>query len=179
MIYGVCYIYVIIRYIFRKYIYIFIEYLVGLRHIQAIYESENKKGNLRHQFWLKALRAFNIKTEIKEGSIASIPSEGKIIIVCNHPYGMVDGWIVAYLVSSLRDDYMIVANSILKRVPEIEDKILPLDLQTIKNNDERIDNKKSIKQAYDHINNEGALKVHVRTNIQLLCSPIKRPQLFA
>ena len=25
--------------IFRKYIYIFIEYLVGLRHIQAIYES--------------------------------------------------------------------------------------------------------------------------------------------
>ena len=143
--------------IFRKYIYIFIEYLVGLRHIQVIYESENKKGNLRHQFWLKALRAFNIKTEIKEGSIASIPSEGKIIIVCNHPYGMVDGWIVAYLVSSLRDDYMIVANSILKRVPEIEDKILPLDLQTIKNNDERIDNKKSIKQAYDHINNEGAL----------------------
>lgn len=70
-----------------------------------------------------------------------IPSEGKVIIVANHPLGGLDGLVLLKLVSEVRPDVKIVVNDVLMELDVLKELFLPLNIfaTTIqKNNLEKI-----------------------------------------
>lgn len=77
-------------------------------------------------FWSRALDIMGIALETPEDEIARIPPEGPLVIVANHPHGLVDGMVLAELIGRVRTDYKILTRSLLTGVAEIEDFMIPV-----------------------------------------------------
>ncbi|HSL89032.1 MAG TPA: 1-acyl-sn-glycerol-3-phosphate acyltransferase, partial [Ignavibacteriaceae bacterium] len=67
-----------------------------------------------------------------------IPSEGKLIIVSNHPLGGLDGLILIKLISEVRRDLKIIVNDVLLNISNLEEFFLPLDILNSKFQKENI-----------------------------------------
>ncbi len=76
-----------------------------------------------------ALRKLSITPRILSGAghLARIPETGGLLLVANHPFGVVDGLTIGHLGMRLRGNARIMTNSLLCRVPEIDPHLLPVD----------------------------------------------------
>ncbi len=54
------------------------------------------------------------------------PAKGPVIVVANHPHGLVDGMVLAELVGRVRHDYKILTRSLLTEVEEIKHFMIPV-----------------------------------------------------
>ena len=50
-----------------------------------------------------------------------------MVVVANHPYGVLDGIVISWLVSKVRSDFVVLTNAVLMRAPEVQGFILPID----------------------------------------------------
>ena len=83
-----------------------IAWLFGFLYLKKLYQKHYNNSELKNNFWNKTLELFNIKYSIL--NTEKIPKTGPVIIVCNHPFGLVDGLIIADTVSKKRGDYRIL-----------------------------------------------------------------------
>src|SRR5215472_18585333 len=58
----------------------------------------------------------------------NIPVEGGVLIVANHPLGMVDALALLQLVGSVRSDVRVLANDWLMSIPQLHKLLLPVDV---------------------------------------------------
>ena len=58
--------------------------------------------------------------------IARIPKTGPVIVVANHPHGLVDGMVLAELIGRVRTDYRILTRSLLTGVSEVDAFMIPV-----------------------------------------------------
>jgi putative hemolysin len=56
-----------------------------------------------------------------------VPEAGGLLLVANHPFGVVDGLTIGHLGMQLRNNVRIMTNSQLCRVPEVDPHLLPVD----------------------------------------------------
>jgi putative hemolysin len=59
------------------------------------------------------LEALDIRFEANRKDLERIPRQGKALVVANHPFGIVEGLVLAVLLESVRQDYRIIANALL------------------------------------------------------------------
>ncbi len=57
-----------------------------------------------------------------------IPSEGRLIIISNHPLGGLDGLALLKLVSEVRQDFRIVVNDVLSGIENLSGLFLPINI---------------------------------------------------
>ncbi|MBN1197510.1 MAG: lysophospholipid acyltransferase family protein [Candidatus Aminicenantes bacterium] len=57
-----------------------------------------------------------------------IPSEGKLVIVSNHPLGALDGLAILKAVGEIRPDIKVVVNDVLAGIPQLADLFLPYNI---------------------------------------------------
>ena len=134
----------------------FLERIMGVRTINDLYLKSTNLNN-KPNFWSSALHVLNIDINIHYIKDAEIPREGPLIIVCNHPYGIIDGILLGKIISFYRDDYKFLANEALTKIPEISDTIIPVDLNTLNNKKGKKGNLSSIRKAYSHLDEGGVL----------------------
>lgn len=103
-----------------------IEKTLGLSYLAEGYTRLNTNGQ-PDLFVKEAFNALDITTRITQGDIANIPKTGATIVVANHPYGAIDGMAMIELLKKCRSDIKIMANGLLKRVPEIRDIVLSVN----------------------------------------------------
>ncbi len=99
----------------------------------------------------QALNYFDFSFRIKNSHRERIPSQGRVVIIANHPIGSLDGLAVLKLVSEIRPDVKVVANEILSAIEPLDSLLLPVDNMAGRSGKEQL---RSIKQ---HLENEGAL----------------------
>ncbi len=102
-------------------------HLLQLDEINKAYDWILMKANEGHAAPKVILDYFNITIDLNEEDLKNIPSKGAFYTVSNHPFGAIDGVILAHLITSKRPDYKLMANFILSRVQPLSSYFLPVN----------------------------------------------------
>lgn len=103
------------------------EWMTGKIPLLRLVRKFERMGPAEGQaFWSQALGLMKIDILTPAEQIARIPKEGPVVIVANHPHGLVDGMVLAELIGRVRTDYKILTRSLLTGVTEIEDFMIPV-----------------------------------------------------
>jgi putative hemolysin len=103
-----------------------LEHLLGLRECNAIYRQAGTQRNSR-LFMHEVLRVMDVRPEVKTEDLEKIPKKGAAVVVGNHPFGGIEGVIMADILLSRRPDVKIMANFMLGRIPQLREIIIPVD----------------------------------------------------
>jgi putative hemolysin len=67
------------------------------------------------------LKGCGIDIEFDERELKNIPKNGSFIAIANHPYGGIEGMVLLKLLCSVRPDAKLMANFLLKKIPNLSD----------------------------------------------------------
>lgn len=104
-----------------------IEWLTGkVRLLRLIRQFERSGVPFGQPFWPKAMKTMGIAVTTPADQVARIPKTGPLVVVANHPHGLVDGMVMAELIGRVRTDYKILTRSLLTGIPEIAEFLIPV-----------------------------------------------------
>ena len=104
-----------------------LEKVTGQPRIKKLYLDYVDDDRPPEFFWQDALHRLRIDIDLQNEANSAIPKTGPVLIIANHPYGVVDGLALCALVSQVRQDYKIITHRVLRQAPAVMDKILPID----------------------------------------------------
>jgi putative hemolysin len=65
------------------------------------------------------LAEMRVELRVDAADTARIPATGPVVVVANHPFGMLDGAVLAVLLTRVRPDVKVMTNYLLRDVPEL------------------------------------------------------------
>jgi putative hemolysin len=116
---------------------------------QIIAKNRHLRG---YAFLDKLLNHCRCSYQVSNRSINNIPSEGRLIIVANHPIGTLDGLALIKLIRTVRPDVRVVANRILNQLEPLSSLFFPVDVLV-----EKSSLKTSFKKILTALQNEEAV----------------------
>jgi len=132
------------------------ELLTGkLRLLRLIRRFEELGVPEGQAFWKQALDIMGIELRTPREQIERIPRDGPLIVVANHPHGLVDGMVLAELIGKVRTDYKILTRSLLTGVAEIDMFMIPVPFAH--EEDALQQNLEMRKKAMAHLKDGGAI----------------------
>ena len=133
-----------------------IEWMTGKITLLRLIRRFERSGVVTGQgFWRKALDQMGIELLTPPEQIRRIPRNGPLVVVANHPHGLVDGMVLAELIGRVREDYKILTRSLLTGVEEIKQFMIPVPFPH-----EEAAQAKSLemrRHAMDHLAHGGAI----------------------
>ena len=109
-----------------------IETMTGQPYLKSLYDAHRLNPVPGESFWAAALRSLELKIVANTEALACWPKTGPLVVVANHPFGVLDGLIISHITSQVRDDFLVLTNSVLYRAEEIRPHLLPIDFAETK-----------------------------------------------
>jgi putative hemolysin len=133
-------------------------------------------------FLQTVLDLFNIRYRVSQQQPDAIPAEGGAILVANHPFGGLDGVMLAHHLLQQRRDVKFMANYILGRIPELEDLFINVD--PFGGDNARAANLRPLREALRWVKSGGVLVVfpagevsHLQTSRRQVTDPEWSPSI--
>lgn len=105
-----------------------IKLIKSLTHEKDINDFIENNQHLKGFAFLDAvLHYFNFSYRVNSQSLERIPSQGRVIMVANHPIGSLDGLALLKMVRTVRPDVRIVANNLLDNIDPLKALFLGID----------------------------------------------------
>ncbi|MFM2389426.1 MAG: hypothetical protein RLZZ437_981 [Pseudomonadota bacterium] len=143
---------------------------LGLIRRAKGYEDDLAKGRA---FWEVIPERYGLTLDVTEGDLARIPKTGPLILIANHPYGILDGLMMALILHRIRGDFRILANAVFMKAPALDDVILPISF------DETPDalrlNIATRAKALDYLGQGGAIGVFPGGTVSTAAKPFSEP----
>ena len=133
----------------------FAEKFLPLDQAHQLYERvrNSAEGSLLENL----LQEMDVDLRVDQTDLARIPRKGPLVVVANHPYGMLDGAVLAVLLTRVRADVKVMTNFLLEGVPELEQHCIFVDPMQTDGATQR--NRRALKQALAWLRQGGALAI--------------------
>jgi putative hemolysin len=103
-----------------------LEKLLALDELQERYRATTGHED-PVAFLDRALELLRVGCVVDEADLARVPSQGPLVVVANHPFGGIEGLVLARVLLRVRPDVRILANRLLAAVPDLAPLLLPVD----------------------------------------------------
>ncbi len=135
------------------------------------YDAELAQGE---DFWTVMVRRYGVQLDLVGRTLSDIPREGPLVLVANHPFGILDGLMMGHILSQARGgDFRILAHQVFRRAPELERVILPIDFS--ETSDAARANIETRKTALAYLADGGAIGVFPGGTVSTPSHPFGRP----
>lgn len=125
--------------------------LLGVDQLERIYRSTTEDRPIPEQL----LNNLAVTYRVSDLDLQQIPRVGATVIVANHPFGILEGAVLATVLRQVRPDVRFLANQVLDRVPEIQDLIVPVNVLSGRAEN----NAPGLRRAVEYLQNGGCLVV--------------------
>lgn len=113
---------------FRRSLIRGVEVVSGARQFERLYARWQVQRHLGGApIFASAVAALGVNADIVQGDPREIPATGGVLVVANHPYGIIDGLLIGHLASLGRNDVKLMVHSLLAQPPEAKEALLPVD----------------------------------------------------
>lgn len=136
----------------------------------AGYEADVGAGR---SFWQVIPERYGISLEVAGGSLSNIPANGPLVLIANHPFGILDGLMMGNLLDHIRGDFRILANSVFRRAEALNKVLLPISFDETK---EAVKlNLQTRSYALDYLSKGGAIGVFPGGTVSTSARAFSRP----
>jgi len=99
--------------------------LVPVEKLRNVYRRvQQSPDGFRLETLLSEMR---VELRVNSTESARIPATGPVVVVANHPFGVLDGAILTVLLTRVRHDVKVVTNFLLGDVPELQQHCIFID----------------------------------------------------
>ncbi len=134
------------------------------------YEQDVAAGR---DFWDVMVARYGLSLDITRGALDAIPRTGPLVLVANHPYGILDGLMMGHILRQTRGDFRILANSVFRRAEEVNRIVLPISFDDTK--DALALNIQTRKEALRYLGAGGAIGVFPGGTVATAAKPFSQP----
>lgn len=131
-------------------------HLLGVGRIDSLYRAL-PQGEAPLDFARQALDVLGVSVRAEGEGFEGVPSTGPVVLVANHPFGALEGLVLAKALLPVRPDLRFLANYMLAAVPELRDLIFSVD--PFGGDGAQRRNMAGLRQAIRHVTEGGALVV--------------------
>lgn len=134
-----------------------VEVLSGQPRLQRMYDEYLRTTPDNDDFFRSAIDRLRLSVLFDRDRLAAIPREGPLIVVANHPYGVLDGLAVGHITSQVRSDFKLLAHSVLWRAEPLRRYLIPIAFDGASS--ALRSNVESKRAALDHLRNGGTIVI--------------------
>lgn len=134
------------------------------------YETEVARGR---DFWEVMVERYGLSLDVMAGSLDNIPKEGPVILIANHPYGILDGLMMGYVLSKVRGDFRILAHRVFRKAEDLNRIILPISFDETREAMQL--NLQTRKTALSYLADGGAIGIFPGGTVSTSSKPFSQP----
>ena len=134
------------------------------------YQDEIAKGR---DFWQVIVERYGLSLDIMSGSLTNIPRAGPLILVANHPFGILDGVILGHILATIRGDFRILAHKVFQKSEELQSCILSVSFDKTK--EAMRQNLDTRKEALEFLTKNGAIGIFPSGTVSTARKPFTKP----
>lgn len=134
------------------------------------YEDEVAAGR---GFFDVMVERYGLSLDVVNGTLGHIPKEGPLIMIANHPYGILDGLMMGHILGQTRGDFRIMANSVFRKAEDLNRFILPISFDETK--EALALNIATRKTALQYLSDGGAVGIFPGGTVSTAARPFSRP----
>ena len=117
----------------KRVIMALLERVSGGKKIDKLYTEIRQTDMEPDEIWRVAIEMLKLDLRFDEQKLMASPKEGPLVIISNHPFGVVDGLILGYFASRIRKDFVVLVNEVIMGQDErIDNFLLPIDFRETK-----------------------------------------------
>ena len=120
-----------------------------IRRLDRLYASALANSEPQGNVFDSILREMNVEYAVRPADLKHVPTEGPAVVFSNHPYGMLDGILMASLLLRLRPDVKLLANQLLGCADEVAAHCILVD--NMMGEGHEAANRKGIREALDWV----------------------------
>ncbi|MBO9401669.1 lysophospholipid acyltransferase family protein [Shimia sp. R9_3] len=134
------------------------------------YETEVAAGR---DFWAVMRERYGLSLDVVGGSLTNIPKTGPLIMIANHPYGILDGLMMGNILSQTRGDFRILAHQVFRKAEDLNRVILPVSFDETKEAVKQ--NLETRKTALNYLKEGGAIGIFPGGTVSTAETPFGTP----
>ncbi|MEM9971983.1 MAG: lysophospholipid acyltransferase family protein [Pseudomonadota bacterium] len=137
----------------------------------AGYQDELARGA---DFWDVMVRRYGLTLDVAGGALENIPTVGPLVLVANHPYGILDGLMLGHILSRVRQgDFRILAHRVFRKADDLNRIILPISFDGTR--EAQALNLQTRKDALAYLSAGGAIGVFPGGTVSTSLKPFSKP----
>jgi putative hemolysin len=141
-----------------------------IKHVRGC-QSDLDAGQ---DFWRVMLDRYRLPLDLTRGNLDAFPSTGPLVVIANHPFGVLDGLILGRLLSAVRPTgFKILAHDVFSQAEPLKNVILPINFNGTKA--AQAQNIATRISAIRHLEDGGAVGIFPGGTVSTSSQPFGRP----